>query len=296
MSKKFFSLDRSYWKQNPIVQILSTFEEVSEKPIFFTVDDSFLKNYNLFEVVLIGNNNYTLAKKSFRFLETPYKSRCSYYDSSQTIFNSLSHEHCVRQCLRYYCEIQLNCSCFISKSHYVQKSYYDIITQSDRGYDKLDICSRDQNYTFYFYESYSKICNKLCPIDCINDEYVISSRDDRRKQLREVGIRDEPKLWKFSLFWDKTKPLIINKETPVMTLTNYFCYIGGLFGIRFGINANKLFDELKRNYAKYYLNFINFSFILFYYSLEIIFIIKTKFLSIIRYFYSCFRRLYDPYL
>jgi hypothetical protein len=62
-----------------------------------------------------------------------------------------------------------------------------------------------------------------------------------------------------------------------------------LFEVWFGIIANQLFDELKRNYSKHCITAISFISHLFYYPLEIIFIIKTKFLSIMRYFYHCFR-------
>jgi len=46
------------------------------------------------------------------------------------------------------------------------------------------------------------------------------------------------------LNWDDRKPFMIYKEKPVMTFTSYFCYIGGLFGMWFGISTNQLFDQL----------------------------------------------------
>jgi hypothetical protein len=85
---------------------------------------------------------------------------------------------------------------------------------------------------------------------------------------------------------DDTKPLIDYRETPVMTFTDYFCYIGGQFGMWFGISANQLFEKLIENYRIYYRDFIHFNLILFYNLLEILIYMKSKFQSIIRNIYS----------
>ncbi len=269
------SNDRSYWTQTPIFQISSNLKEFSQNLFSFTTLGNFLKIFNNY-VILNYNQNYTLTKKSFQMLGFPYQSKCSYYDSNQTIFDSVSHDHCVRQCLRYYCEIKMNCSCFLLK--FKRKYYQKLFIQSDVVFNSFDICLKDRNLMISFYENYTKFCNNLCPIDCISEEYFISYKE-------ELGFaRNNSKFWKLSVFWDNTKPIIMNKETPVMTFTNYFCYIGGLFGMWFGISANQFLRKLKENFSKYYHNFINYSLILYYISLEIILIIKTKFLSIIRYY------------
>ncbi len=38
-----------------------------------------------------------------------------------------------------------------------------------------------------------------------------------------------------NFFWDSGKPFILYKETANMLLLDYFTYIGGLFGLWFGI-------------------------------------------------------------
>ncbi len=68
-----------------------------------------------------------------------------------------------------------------------------------------------------------------------------------------------------------------------MTFTDYFCYIGGLFGMWFGISANQLFENLIKNHPKYYRDFVNFNLILFYILLKIIIFIIAKFESIVKY-------------
>ena len=125
-------------------------------------------------------------------------------------------------------------------------------------------------------EKYSNISTDLCPNDCIIDDYIHTEKCNNEKLYSDQN-RSE-----ITIQWDDSKPLILNKETPVMTFNEYFCYIGGLFGMWFGISANQLIDKLKENYVIYYRNFIDFSLILFYTSLEIIFFIKSKILSIIR--------------
>jgi hypothetical protein len=123
-----------------------------------------------------------------------------------------------------------------------------------------------------FYEKYSKFCSGLCPINCIEDEFVITKGSKT--------ISDYPDL---ELIWDDSKPLIMYEETPVITFTDYFCYMGGLFGmwfgIWFGISANQLIEKIKENYAIYYQNLINYFRISILILLEILIIIKNLFLE-----------------
>ncbi len=57
--------------------------------------------YKFFKVEFMEQKNFMVIKKSFRFLEFPYESKCSYYNSDKTLFNSSSHKHCVHQCIRF---------------------------------------------------------------------------------------------------------------------------------------------------------------------------------------------------
>jgi len=129
-----------------------------------------------------------------------------------------------------------------------------------------------------FYDNYSKLCTDLCPIDCEGDGFIISNK------YKQTKFNIQSKVYEFSLKWDDSKPFIVYRETPVITFTDYFCYIGGLFGMWFGISANHLFEKLVEKYRLYYKDFIHFSLILFYTSFEIMIFIKTKFLSIVRNF------------
>jgi hypothetical protein len=219
-----------------------------------------------------------VIKKSFKFLEFPYESKCSYYEKFGTFFKSLSHNHCIRQCIRqcirHYCEFELKCSCI---------GIENTISQMDYEFRKIQICRKDPKLMESFVLKTMTFCKTLCPKDCINDEYIIAIR-----KVENIDPYVKHKLFKLTMNWDVSKPIITNKETPVMTFTDYFCYIGGLFGMWFGISANQLFENLIKNHRKYYRDFINFNLILFYTLLEIIIFIKAKFQSTVRYtYYRC---------
>jgi hypothetical protein len=285
ISENLFPKNARYLENAPIIQISTNFNKISTMKTLFGTDDSFFKvlfKSNIEEIYLNRNTESLLTKKTFEYLETPYASRCSYYDKSRTVFDSVSNEHCIQQCLRNYCETKLNCSCYVIN---IFGFLFDTISQTHNLSNNLQVCELELTHIKYFhkFDNYTKFCTDLCPIDCIQNEFIITQNYKNKK------IYSDPKFWKFKLFWDESKPHIINKEIPVMTLTDYFCYIGGLFGMWFGISAHQVLDKLKENYSIYYRNFINYSLILFYTSLEILFVIKTKFLSIIRYFYSCFQ-------
>jgi hypothetical protein len=115
------------------------------------------------------------------------------------------------------------------------------MSQSDYGFNKLNTCLNDRKFMLSFHENYTEFCTNLCPIDCISDEYFITIK------YQTDQIFFDPRYWKFTVEWDDSKPLIINKETPVMTFTDYFCLIGDLFGMWFGISANQLLDKLIHN-------------------------------------------------
>jgi hypothetical protein len=214
--------------------------------------------YHFFKIKFMEQKNFMVIKKSFRFLEFPYQSKCSYYNSDKTLFNSSSHKHCVRQCIRFNCEIKINCSCFTIKN---------TVNQMDYGFQNLSPCQMD-NYKYKLISHNFKIlCENLCPNDCIQDEYIIIERDNT------LSINAN---FKLTLNWDESKPFITNIETPVMTFKAYIYYIGGLFGMWFGINANQLFIKLIENFSNYFRAIINFFIILFYTLIEIAIFIKAK--------------------
>ncbi len=233
-------IDRSYWKQKPFIQISTNSTKFSDYLLAFSLGESSKIGSNSRQFSLNQNKEYSITRISFHFLKFPYKSNCSHYKSSETIFKSISHEHCIRQCIRYHCEVKLNCSCFG-----INFKDYEIIDQLDYGFKTLETCKKGGQYLYTFTETYEKLCRTLCPIDCINDEYVIIN------EYKKYCKHSDLKYWNLNLYWDESKPIMIYEETPVMTFTEYFCYIGGLLGMWFGFSANQLFEKFIEKYQNF---------------------------------------------
>jgi hypothetical protein len=161
-------IDRSYWKQKPFIQISTNSTKFSDYLLAFSLRESSKIDSDSHQFSLNQNKEYSITRISFHSLKFSFKSNCSHYKSSETIFNSISHEHCIRQCIRYHCEVKLNCSCFG-----INFKDYEIINQLDYGFKNLETCKNGKQYLHTFTETYEKLCRTLCPIDCINDEYVI---------------------------------------------------------------------------------------------------------------------------
>ena len=82
-------------------------------------------------------------------------------------------------------------------------------------------------------------CLKYCPKDCLTVEYnsrVISSDSQIGNDLWH-NLSLENRTTETSLVWDSTQPLYVYREEPVMSLTDYMSYTGGLFGLWFGTNG-----------------------------------------------------------
>jgi hypothetical protein len=269
-------IDKSYWKQKPFIQISTNSTKFSEYLLAFDLNKNvgYETDFQLFS--FNQNKEYSLGKKSLKFLEFPYESKCSYYESSETIFNSLSHEHCIRQCIRYNCEVKLNCSCFVINFK------DEILDQLDFGFQNLEFCQNDDQLLETFTQNYTKICKSLCPIDCINDEYIIINKYKNDKKY------SDSKFWNLRFHWDESKPIIINEETPVMTFSHFFCYIGGLFGMWFGISADQLFIKFIEKHNICYIKLLYLLSALSNKTIESIKSIKSKITRLYQYFKSFF--------
>jgi hypothetical protein len=208
--------------------------------------------------------DYNIFKKKFSYLEYPFESRCIIYgeNNNDNLFYSLSKDHCIRQCVRYHCESMLNCSCLI-----LDKNIYQI----DFGFNNLNNCQKGDQYLESFKFNSTETCNNLCPIDCETEECFVVNRD----YVSEEELESGSSIYSFS--WDDSKPYIKYNETPILTFSAYFCYIGGLFGMGFGISANKLLKKIEDNYFIYYRTIVHYSLIFYYILLEFLLITKVKF-------------------
>jgi hypothetical protein len=114
--------------------------------------------------------------------------------------------------------MKMNCSRLLIDN---KGLWFDLFSQTDPLWDKMKICDRNK-FMQSFHKNRSKLCNNLCPIDCVIDGFVMIKNNYNEEKLSDP---------KFSLYWDDNKPFIVYRETPVMTFTDYFCYIGGLLGM-----------------------------------------------------------------
>jgi hypothetical protein len=83
----------------------------------------------------------------------------------------------------------------------------------------------NENELKNFNNMYKK-CLKICPIDCLKEVHFITSY---------VKFHENKNLNVLNYFWDSTEAFISYEETADMLLIDYFTYIGGLFGLWFGI-------------------------------------------------------------
>ncbi len=81
-------------------------------------------------------------------------------------------------------------------------------------------------------------CNQICPIDCLREDHFSTNyvKFDENKNLKVVFY-----------FWGSRNAFFSYEETPDMLLIDYFTYIGGLFGHRFGICLESLLDLIVRH-------------------------------------------------
>jgi hypothetical protein len=182
----------------------------------------------------------SIYKKWFEFLEFPFKSSCSHYNGIKNPFNSLSHNHCIRQCIRSHCEQRLDCSCFPLLS---------IVNQLDYGFNILDVCSLELIQTFE--KQFHNFCDNLCPMDCFSYEIYTT---DKPRYYDVSYLKQNKGNITIDMNWDQNRPFLNYKERPQITFNDYFYYIGGLFGMWFGISANQLFTYFinRYSYVSYY--------------------------------------------
>jgi hypothetical protein len=84
----------------------------------------------------------------------------------------------------------------------------------------------------------SKNCRKICPIDCRRDihfftNYITFHENNNQREIVS--------------FWDLRQAFISYEETADMLLIDYFTYIGGLFGLWFGICLESLLDLIVKH-------------------------------------------------
>jgi hypothetical protein len=142
--------------------------------------------YDLFNIVL-----YSVMKSSVTYLQNPYKSQCSYYDTNQNPFNSVSREDCFHKCLETNCFIKYKC---------VDRDYKYVIRRLDElSFDSKVECNENveilKNFT-----NVSKKCNKICPIDCLKEDHFFTSYVKFQENINQKVLY---------YFWDSRETFIL---------------------------------------------------------------------------------------
>jgi hypothetical protein len=176
---------------------------------------------------LLNTCLYSVMKSSVTYLQNPYKSQCSYYDTNQNPFNSVSYEHCFRKCLETNCFIKDKC---------VIRGYEHIIRRLDETlFDSKVKCNQNEHKNCI--NTFEK-CSKICPTQCLTEDHCFTSA---------ALFHENKDLNTQYYFLDSKEAFISYEEREDMLLIDYFTYIGGLFGLWFGICLERLLDLIVKH-------------------------------------------------
>jgi hypothetical protein len=163
------------------------------------------------------------VKKSFvTYLKNPYRSQCSDYDTNQNPFNSVSREDCMDKCLKTNCFLKYKC---------VDRDYEYVIRRLDESsFDSKVECNENELTNCF---NVTQKCKKICPLDCLSEVNFFTSN---------VKFHEDQNQKVLYYFWDSRETFIPYEETANMLLLDFFTYIGGPFGLWFGICLESLLD------------------------------------------------------
>jgi hypothetical protein len=168
----------------------------------------------------------SVMKSSVTYLQNPYKSECSYYDTNQNPFNSVSRADCINKCFEtiYF---KYNC---VSTHH-----IYVIRRLDGSSFDSKLECNKNELKNSSIE---SENCWKICPIDCLREDHYFASY---------VKFHENNNINTQYYFWNSREVFISYEETADMLLINYLTYIGGLFSLWFGICLQSLLDLIVKH-------------------------------------------------
>jgi hypothetical protein len=182
-----------------------------------------LYGINKINIVLNDSINTVMKsvfKSSVTYLQNPYKSQCSNYDTNQNLFNSVSREQCLNKCLETNCYIKYKC---VLRDH-----VYVIRRSDDSSFDSKVVCNQNEHKNCI---NVSEKCDKICSIDCLREDHIESSFT----LFHENKYQED-----HYYFWDSREAFISYEETADILSIDYFTYIGCLFGTWFGICLESL--------------------------------------------------------
>jgi hypothetical protein len=170
----------------------------------------------------------SVMKSSVTYLQNPYKSECSYYDTNQNPLNSVSYADCLNKCFEANC-FKYNCVMPFMYNEYV------IRRLDESSFDSKFECNKNELKNCL---TESENCKKICPIGCLREDHYFASN---AKFHENNNINTQ------YYSWDSKEVFILYEETADMLLLDYFTYIGGLFGLWFGICLESLLDLIVKH-------------------------------------------------
>ena len=122
-----------------------------------------------------------------------------------------------------------------------------IISEFDKKFNNFHYCNESEIKSCESLQVNITIgCEKYCSNDCIYEK---------------PSVKTDYSIQEFSLIeWDTKQPFISYTETPIMTFNDYICYIGGLFGLLFGISFKAIYEYIIVIITFVYLNLSQFIF------------------------------------
>ena len=176
-----------------------------------------------------------ISESVTQYLGRPY-GQCSHYErTSNNKFSAISHDNCLRKCLKQQCYRQLSCVPMFLK---------DFSSQYDFNRINQEIC--DKNRTYYcnsivIDDKHLDNCRDMCPKDCVNVEH--KHRIVSKEWVNESKYGPEFK--HVMVYWDRNVPSLLLLEAPSITFVQLLIRIGGLLGLFHGIYIYQILVWLK---------------------------------------------------
>ena len=204
------------------------------------------------------NHTLVISKHVTTYLPAPH-GNCSSYavGGGGQPFGSESHVQCMRRCVRQYNNRGKQCvDLFVDK--YAHELDFDHITRVQQYCFELNYGS---SATVVPHNITAK-CLIKCPKNCVSVDYTTRAitTDTQLGNHWWHNLSLDNMYVEKRLVWDSTQPLYVYREEPVLSLMDYMCYAGGLFGLWFGANGkdfiirvidSRVWVWLHRKYIKY---------------------------------------------
>jgi hypothetical protein len=218
-------------KLNPFLKISANEKLFSDMNIRTYLEIKLILNWKfppikeIFYPFNIRKISFSYSKASETYLESPFKSQCRHYNKNT------SKSDCLEKCMIEKFSTKYKCY------QLSVKEGYEIHLSNKEFLEYKFRCSEDMMKR---YDKIRKECKNLCPIDCIKNNYIF-------KPLYVSNENDSNSERILNFFWDSGQPFILYEETANMLLLDYFTYIGGLFGLWFGICLENMMDIILNN-------------------------------------------------